>query len=158
MAETTNQELRPMVRILNSDLDGNKTIWISLKRIKGISFTFANIICNSLNLDKSKKVGYLSDEEIKRIESIISDPLKHNLKPWLLNRRKDYETGADMHLHGMDIGLSKDFDIKNMKKIKAYKGIRHQQGQPVRGQRTRAHFRKGASLGVSRRPGAKAGK
>ena len=147
-----------MVRILNSDLDGNKTIWISLKRIKGISFTFANIICNSLNLDKSKKVGYLSDEEIKRIENIISDPLKHNLKPWLLNRRKDYETGADMHLHGMDIGLSKDFDIKNMKKIKAYKGIRHQQGQPVRGQRTRAHFRKGASLGVSRRPGAKAGK
>ncbi|MFH0798017.1 MAG: 30S ribosomal protein S13 [Candidatus Woesearchaeota archaeon] len=158
MAEKTNQELRPMVRILNSDLDGNKTIWISLKRIKGISFTFANVICNSLNLDKSKKVGYLSDEEIKKIENIISNPLEHSLKPWLLNRRKDYETGSDLHLHGINLGLSKDFDIKNMKKIKAYKGIRHQQGQPVRGQRTKAHFRKGASLGVSRRPGAKAGK
>ncbi len=147
-----------MVRILNSDLDGNKTIWISLKRIKGISFTLANVICNSLNIDKSRKVGYLSDEEIKRIEGIISNPLKHDLKPWLLNRRKDYETGNDMHMHGIDLNLAKDSDIKTMKKIKAYKGVRHQQGQPVRGQRTRAHFRKNSSVGVRKRVGAKAGK
>lgn len=147
-----------MVRILNTDLDGNKTIWISLKRIKGISFTLANVICNSLSLDKSKKVGYLSDVELKSIEQIISNPIKHNLKPWLLNRRKDYETGADMHVHGVDLNMAKDSDIKTMKKIKAYKGVRHQLGQPVRGQRTRAHFRKNSSVGVRKRVGAKAGK
>ena len=37
-----------------------------------------------------------------------------------------------------------------MKKIKSYRGVRHSQRQPVRGQRTRSHFRKGKSMGVSK--------
>ena len=46
--------------------------------------------------------------------------------------------------------LAREFDIRRMKKVRSYKGIRHLQGQPVRGQRTRAHFRKGRSVGVTR--------
>ena len=44
--------------------------------------------------------------------------------------------------------MAVEFDIKMMKMIKSYKGVRHAIGQPVRGQRTKAHFRKGSSLGV----------
>ena len=46
--------------------------------------------------------------------------------------------------------MQREFDIRKMKKIKCYKGVRHSLGQPVRGQRTRAHFRKGRSIGVTR--------
>ena len=53
-----------------------------------------------------------------------------------------------MHLISTDLKLRKEFDIKFMKKIKSYKGMRHASGLPVRGQRTRAHFRTGTSLGV----------
>jgi len=35
-----------------------------------------------------------------------------------------------------------------LKKMKSYKGWRHSLGQPVRGQRTRSHFRKGSAIGV----------
>ena len=46
--------------------------------------------------------------------------------------------------------LQNEFDIRRLKKIKSYKGIRHSLGQPVRGQRTKAHFRKGRAVGVKR--------
>ncbi|MDO8517486.1 MAG: 30S ribosomal protein S13, partial [Nanoarchaeota archaeon] len=61
---------------------------------------------------------------------------------FLVNRRKDYESGENKHLYGADLDLQKEFDIKKLKKMRAYKGIRHQLGQPVRGQRTKSHFRK----------------
>ena len=56
-----------------------------------------------------------------------------------------------MHLINTDLDLSKDGDIKRMKKVKSYKGLRHTWGLPVRGQRTRSNFRKNkgkVSLGV----------
>ena len=49
-------------------------------------------------------------------------------------------------------------DINVMKKIRSYRGIRHERGLPVRGQRTRAHGRVGLALGVSRREAREASK
>ena len=68
-----------------------------------------------------------------------------------MNRRKDCYTGKDLHLIGADIDLTKREDINRLKKIRAYRGIRHELGLPVRGQRTRANGRRGLALGVSRR-------
>ena len=48
---------------------------------------------------------------------------------------------------------TKEFDIKRMKKMRSYKGIRHASGLPVRGQRTKSHFRKkgkNKAVGVSK--------
>ncbi|HPX78266.1 MAG TPA: 30S ribosomal protein S13, partial [Methanobacterium sp.] len=44
-------------------------------------------------------------------------------------------------------------NIKRLKEINCYRGLRHRKGLPVRGQRTKATFRKGSSVGVSRRRG-----
>ena len=68
----------------------------------------------------------------------------------MLNRRKDIETGEDKHLLGSDLKLRKEFDLKRMKNIRSYKGVRHALGLPVRGQSTRSHFHKGKSLGVKK--------
>ncbi len=140
-----------IVRIMNTNLDGNKPIYHALNKIHGISYSFANIICNVLDLDKTKKAGIMSQEEIKSIEDVIKNPAKYNIPSWLFNRRKDYDTGKDMHLVTSELDLRHDFDIKNLKKIKSYRGIRHSMGLPTRGQRTRAHFRKGAAIGVHRK-------
>ena len=110
---------------------------------------FSNAICNNLNLDKYRKIGTLNEQEVKSIESLIKDP--SSLPKWLLNRRKDYDTGKDLHLVSAQLNLSKEFDIKRLKKLKSYRGIRHALGQPVRGQRTRSHFRTGISVGVQRK-------
>ncbi|MBU4308527.1 MAG: 30S ribosomal protein S13 [Nanoarchaeota archaeon] len=64
------------------------------------------------------------------------------LPEFLFNRLKDFETGENKYLVGSDLELKKEFDIKRLKKIKSYRGIRHAAGLPLRGQRTRSNFRK----------------
>jgi small subunit ribosomal protein S13 len=147
-----DRNFRHLVRIMNTDLDGNKPISYALLRIKGISFIFSNAICKVANLDMQKKTGTLSDDEVARLEDALGNPLKYSIPAWMLNRRKDYDDGMDRHLYTSDITYAVDNDIKRLKKIKAYKGIRHMLGQPVRGQRTKSNFRKnkGKVMGVKR--------
>jgi len=128
-----------VIRILSKDIPGNKKIYAGLTRIKGISWTFSKAICKKLGIDKNQKVGAMSKEEINKIEEFIQNP---KISRFLMNRQKDIDAGTDKHLYGSDLDLQTDFDIKKMKKIKSYKGIRHATGQPVRGQRTKSHFRK----------------
>ena len=143
------EKLRGILRIINTDIVGTKSIYDGLRKIKGVSFMFCNAICNNLNLDKTRKIGSLNEEETKKIEELIKNPT--SLPLWLVNRRKDYDTGKNLHLTGAQLNLTKEFDIKRMKKMKSYKGMRHAWGQPVRGQRTRSHFRTGISIGVQRK-------
>ena len=69
------------------------------------------------------------------------------------NRQKDFDNGEDVHLNGADLKLKKEFDIKRLRKIKSYRGIRHGAGLPTRGQRTKGNFRKNR-----KKSGATAGK
>ena len=160
MPEEQKQELKYFVRIANTDLDGNKHLCNSLTKIKGISFMFSNAICNASGIQKTKKTGYLTEEEAGKIDDIIREPLKFKIPSWLFNRKRDTEDNADKHLTGTNLAFIKDNDIKMMKKMKSYRGIRHSLGLPVRGQRTKSNFRKnkGKVLGVKRKEGKKAGR
>ena len=154
------KDFRHLVRIANTDLKGEKTIIIALKSIKGVGVNLGNAICGSAKVDKNKKVGNLSDEEIQKIENVIKSPSKFGIPSWMFNRRKDMETGLDKHLVTNELIFSKEQDIKLMRRIRCYKGMRHALGLPVRGQRTRSNFRKnkGKAMGVKRaKIGKKAG-
>ncbi len=156
------QELKHIIRVANTDLDGSKQTSAALTKIKGISFVFANAICNISNIEKNKKAGLLSEGDVAKLNDVIKNPLKFNIPKWMLNRRKDYETNEDKHLIGPDLKFIQENDIKRMKKIRSYKGSRHSAGLPVRGQKTKANFRKKkgkgkGSLGVKRKR-IKAGK
>jgi len=155
MAEIKTQKpdnFKHFIRIANTDLDGNKSLERSLTKIKGIGFQYSHAICSILKLNGMQKTGYMEDSEIKKIEEFLKNPLKYNIPSWMLNRRNDAETGLDGHLLTSDLDFVQSNDIKMMKKIKSYKGIRHMKGQPVRGQRTKSHFRvnKGKGMGVKK--------
>ncbi|MDO8740676.1 MAG: 30S ribosomal protein S13 [Candidatus Woesearchaeota archaeon] len=156
-------EFRYLVRIMQTDLDGNKAIAMAIRKIRGVNFMLSNAICRMANVEKTKKAGDLSDEDVLKLETVIRDPLKFKIPVWMLNRRKDYETGSDMHLFAADLDFAKGNDIKILKKIKSRRGIRHTAGLPLRGQRTKSNFRRTKSkgkgtLGVIKRSGAKPGK
>ena len=55
--------------------------------------------------------------------------------------QKDFDTGEDKHLVSSDLELRKEFDIKRLKKVKNYRGLRHTSKLPMRGQRTKGNFR-----------------
>ncbi|MFH0710982.1 MAG: 30S ribosomal protein S13 [Candidatus Aenigmatarchaeota archaeon] len=152
--EKKGQEVRQLVRVIGTDLDGNKSLKVSLTKIKGISYSMSHSIINVLNFDPDVNLGDLKEEQLQQVEDVIKNPAKHGIPAWSFNRKHDFATGADLHLSGSDFEISRKFDIQRMIDLKTYKGGRHMLGLPVRGQRTRSKFRGGRSVGVVRK-GAK---
>ena len=138
-----------LVRILGYDIPGSRNLYSGLTRIKGISWSISNATCLKLNMPKSKKVESLTKDDIAKIETFLK---KIPVADFMKNRRSDPETGESLHLFGSDLDIKREFDIKRLKEIRSYKGMRHIAKLPVRGQRTRSHFRKkGIAMGVKRK-------
>ena len=138
-----------LVRVLGRDIRGDIKLGTALTKIRGISWTLSNAICKILELDKKQRIQDVDKEEMAKIEEFIKNP---HVPSFLMNRQNDLETGEDQHVSGADLKLRKEFDIKRLKKIRSYKGVRHQANLPVRGQRTKANFRR------NRRPSVAAAK
>ena len=154
------EDVKYIIRVANTDLDGRKHIVSAITKIKGVGAMFANAACNIAGINKSKKAGSLSETEVKHLNEILADPVNFDAPEWMLNRRKDYETGEDKHLITANLAFTIDNDLKRLKKTKSYKGMRHAWKLPVRGQKTKSNFRrnKGKVQGVKRKKGAKSGK
>ena len=143
-------DFKHLVRIANTDLDGKKAIVYALKDVRGVGVPLAIGICYALKLDGLSKIGELSDAQIAKLEEASKEPGKFGIPSWMFNRQRDSESGEDKHLVSNDLIFQKENDIKALKKIKCYRGVRHMHGDPVRGQRTRSNFRKnkGKVMGV----------
>ena len=137
-AHQVKQDYVSLVRILQTDIPGNKRVLAGLTYIKGVSWSISHATCHLLGLDPLKKVSELTPEELKKITDFLENP---QLPHFLLNRRHDFETGKDYHLITNELDMKKEFDIRRLKKIRSYRGLRHALGQPTRGQSTRSHFR-----------------
>ena len=145
------KEYYSIVRILQTDIPGNKKLLVGLTYIKGVGWAISNALCKIMNLNPDKKIADLDKEEIAQIEEFLKNP---KLPKFLLNRRNDFETGEDKHVLTTRLDITKEFDIRRLKKIRSYRGWRHATGQPVRGQKTRSHFRtkgKKRAVGVQRK-------
>lgn len=145
-----SDDFKYIVRIANTDIDGEKTLVRGLTSIKGVGMHISVLIVNETGIDKYAKMGDLKDAQIEKIQNAL-DNITKSAPAWMLNRRKDTETGEDIHLIGSDIDMRLRDEINIMKKIRSYRGIRHERGLTVRGQRTRANNRKGLALGVSKK-------
>ena len=155
----SSQEFRHIVRILGSDSAGTLKVSYAVTSIKGVSLSLSNAILKKAGVNPDLRAGFLTEAEIAKIEEIVKDPSKFNIPIWLFNRRKDTETGKDMHLISADLVLRTKTDIDEAKNIRSWRGYRHAYGLKVRGQRTKTTGRSGKSLGVKKktlmaRPGA----
>ncbi|MFB0503825.1 MAG: 30S ribosomal protein S13 [Candidatus Bathyarchaeia archaeon] len=148
------REVRQIVRLAGVDLDGTISTAYALSRIEGIGIQLAHAILRRANVKPDTRLGFLADADIEKIEAAIRDPGKYDIPEWLLNRRKDTETGGNLHLIGSDLELRTKSDIDHMKDMRSWLGYRHSYGLRARGQRTRTTGRKGKAVGVrkKRRP------
>ena len=105
------------------------------------------------NIKRETKAGYLSESDVQKLNDAVNNPSKYGIPVWMFNRRKDFETGQNLHLLTGTLNFYHENDLKRLKKTKTLRGIRHIAGQPVRGQRTRSHFRKnkGKVVGVTKK-------
>jgi small subunit ribosomal protein S13 len=143
-------DFRYIVRIADTDIDGEKTLARGLTSIKGIGMHMSTLIIDTTGLDRNLKMGNLSDNQLEKIQRALEN-VTNTAPSWMLNHRKDIDTGKDIHLIGSEIDMRLRDEINIMKKIRSYKGIRHERGLTVRGQRTRGNNRRGLALGVSKK-------
>lgn len=108
-----------MARIAGVNIPDNKHVEYSLAYINGIGVSLARKICTQANIKPGAKMGELSDREVERIREIID---------------KNYKVEGDLK---MEITQN----IRRLKDIGAYRGIRHIRNLPVRGQRTKTNAR-----------------
>ena len=142
-----------LIRILGNDIPGERKMLVGLTQIRGVGIMFANSIINHLKIDPNLKIGNLNSEQVASIEKVIEDPESANFPTWFFNRRKDAETGKNLHLITSDIAFNVRNDIEREKGVFSWRGYRHMFGLKVRGQRTRCTGRKGGAVG-----GAKGGR
>jgi small subunit ribosomal protein S13 len=124
---------------------------MALSAVKGVGRRLARAIVEAASLNPEQRAGFVTDDEIAKIEEIISEPTKYKIPHWMLNRQKDMATGENKHIIGADLDFQLKMDIDYMMKTKSWRGIRHGLGLKVRGQRTRTSGRRGRTVGVSRK-------
>ncbi len=117
-----------MARVANVTLPNDKQVLIGLTAIYGIGKTTSTKLLTKAKIDPAKRIKDLTEAEEQKINDLVSAELmvEGNLQRIVTN------------------------NIKRLKDISAYRGLRHKNGLPVRGQRTRtnAKTRKGRGVAV----------
>lgn len=108
-----------MVRIAGVNIPDNKKIPIALSYIYGVGRPMAEKILASAKVDSKKRAKDLSAQEVGRLRDVIE---------------KDYKVEGELRREIL-------LNIKRLKDVKAYRGIRHMRGLPTRGQRTKTNSR-----------------
>ena len=135
---------------MGNDIPGERKSIVGLTQIKGIGYNFATAILDTLKINTNSNIGNLTDTNVEAIEKLILDPIGGNFPTWFLNRNKDIETGANLHLLTSDIPFTLRNDIERERITASWRGYRHLSGLKVRGQRTRTSGRKGGAVGVAK--------
>jgi small subunit ribosomal protein S13 len=108
-----------MARISGVTIPSEKQIWVALTYVYGIGPKTADTILEQAKVDRTVRVKNLSDAEIARIQDVIN---------------------ADHVVEG-ELQRVVAGNIKRLKDINAYRGLRHKQNLPAHGQRTRTNAR-----------------
>jgi small subunit ribosomal protein S13 len=142
-----NPNFRYIVRVSNTDLDGRRATALALTGVRGVGLRMAEVACRLARVSPNEMIGNLPEPTVEGIETILGE-LPSKVPAWMVNHPRDYVTGEVAHLIGPDLETSRRDDVNVMKMIRSYKGVRHERGQKVRGQRTRSNGRTGMAAGV----------
>ncbi len=108
-----------MARLLGVQLPDDKRIEYALTLLYGIGWTRSGKILSQVKVEKNKRVKDVTEEEMKKIIEVIE---------------KNYKIEGDLREEVVG-------DIKRLREILSYRGLRHVRNLPVRGQRTRSNAR-----------------
>ena len=146
--EEEAEDIRYFVRIGQTDLDGTKSVERALTGMNGVGRRAARIIADQASVDRGATLGRLDDDAVDSLVEHV-EHFADGVPAWLTNRPADYFSGESSHEVGNDLSLTRQQDINRMQMISSYKGVRHERGQKVRGQRTKSTGRSEGTIGVN---------
>lgn len=142
-----NPNFRYIVRVSDSDLDGTRPVALALTGVRGVGLRLAEVACQLADVKASERIGNLSEPTVEAIEATLAS-LPAKVPAWMVNHRGEPVLGETFHYVGPDLETRRRDDVNQMKMIRSYRGVRHERGQKVRGQRTRSNGRTGMAAGV----------
>ncbi|XP_041370661.1 40S ribosomal protein S18 [Gigantopelta aegis] len=151
MALVIPEKFQHILRVMNTNIDGKTKIMFAMTSIKGIGRRFSNVVCKKANIDLTKRAGELSEEEVERIITVMSNPRQYKIPDWFLNRQKDVKDGKYGQVLANVLDNKLREDLERLKKIRAHRGLRHFWGLRVRGQHTKTTGRRGRTVGVAKK-------
>jgi ribosomal protein S13 len=77
-----------ILRVLNTNVDGRNKIMYAMTNIRGIGRRFSDFACKKGEVDKQKRAGECSAEDIENLMLITSNPRAYKTPDWFLNRQK----------------------------------------------------------------------
>jgi len=151
MALVIPEKFQHILRIMNTNIDGKTKVMFAMTNIKGIGRRYANIVLKKADIDLTKRAGELSEEEVEKVITIMSNPRQYKIPDWFLNRQKDIKDGKYSQIISNNLETKLREDLERLKKIRAHRGLRHYWGLRVRGQHTKTTGRRGRTVGVSKK-------
>jgi small subunit ribosomal protein S13 len=142
-----NPNFRYIVRVANTDLDGTRPTALALTGVRGVGLRIAEVACRLANVNAGEMIGNLPEPTVEGIEGTLG-ALTTKVPAWMVNHHREPMLGESPHYIGPDLDTRRRDDINQMKMIRSYRGVRHERGQKVRGQRTRSNGRTGMAAGV----------
>eukprot|EP00499_Haloplacidia_sp_CaronLabIsolate_P009829 CAMPEP_0196784794 /NCGR_PEP_ID=MMETSP1104-20130614/17812_1 /TAXON_ID=33652 /ORGANISM="Cafeteria sp., Strain Caron Lab Isolate" /LENGTH=152 /DNA_ID=CAMNT_0042155083 /DNA_START=41 /DNA_END=499 /DNA_ORIENTATION=- len=140
-----------ILRVLNTNINGRERVYIALTSIRGVGRRFADLICKKAEVDRTKRAGELTQDEVDKLVAIIQNPTQFKIPSWFLNRQKDYKTGKNMQISSNTLDTVLRDDLERLKKIRCNRGLRHYMGHKVRGQHTKTTGRGRRAVGVTKK-------
>merc|ERR1712038_2154163 len=134
-----------ILRIQNTNIDGNIKIGHALTSIRGMGRRFTDLTLKKAEIDQSKRAGQINEAELERISTVMANPKNFKIPVWFLNRQRDIKD-SKLTSNSLDNKLRED--LERMKKIRIHRGIRHHWGLRVKGQKTKTTGRHGRAVGV----------
>jgi small subunit ribosomal protein S13 len=146
-----SQEYRYIVRIMGTDVPGTLKTSYAVAQVKGVSSSLSNAVLKKAGVNPDLRVGLITESDVSKIEDVIRDLAKYGIPAWMYNRRKDSDTGKDVHVLSAELAFKIKTDIDGAKEIRSWRGYRHAYSLKVRGQRTKTTGRAGKALGVKKK-------
>nr|KAG5710558.1 hypothetical protein BaRGS_013204 [Batillaria attramentaria] len=122
------EKFQHILRVMNTNIDGRRKIMFAITAIKGVGRRFSNVVCKKANVDITKRAGELSEEEVERIVTVMSNPRQYKIPDWFLNRQKDVKDGRYSQVLSNALDNKLREDLERLKKIRAHRGLRHYWG------------------------------
>jgi small subunit ribosomal protein S13 len=151
----TRSEVTSIIRIAGKDVDGSLNVQRALDEVRGIGSSMSHAIAHAvetkLGIPISSQIGSLDEKQMAAINELVKNPASVGIPHYMLNRKKDHETGQNLHLTGSELLFATRQDVTREINMRSWRGFRHQYGQKVRGQHTRSTGRTGATIGVTKK-------
>jgi len=151
MSLVAPEKFQHILRVMNTNIDGKTKIMFAMTAIKGVGRRYSNLVLKKADVDLTKRAGELSDEEVEKVITIMSNPRQYKIPDWFLNRQKDIKDGKYSQIISNNLETKLREDLERLKKIRAHRGLRHYWGLRVRGQHTKTTGRRGRTVGVSKK-------